>query len=497
MYGYLKRLLKTGAAYQVAEAVAKIIALILLPIYTRYLTPADYGTADLLLTLVILVSIVGRLGVIEAFVRFYYVDDDQARRDRVARASTAIVFITTTVICGLSALFAAQLSKLVLGFEDSTLWMITTLGLWSFTNLEMAYALLRVDEMTRIYIRASLINVGLTVGLSLWLVVGEGDGASGLLAGNFIASTVVLFGLWWKLRHRVGIRIDAPTLSPMLRFGLPTVPAEVSVFALNLIDRTYLYRVESPKVAGLYSLSIKLAAVVIFATRAFQYAWPPLAYSITDDNEAGRLYALVATYYVLVTGIIVAGLTLLGRWAVRLLAAPDFFDAFESLPWVSLGWAMYGLFLIFVVIAGRAKVTKRNFPAAAAGLVVNVGLLFLLVPTFGIAGAGAALCGAYLVMLILMYFLTRNLFTVGFEWIRLVQLIVVIGGLTVAGELVLPTDGVVGFLSRLAVWVAIPLVLLVTRFFPPAEIKRLRELGGRLRRASAQSTPAVGPRTEV
>ena len=199
----------------------------------------------------------------------------------------------------LSAAFAGPLSKLVLGFEDTTLWLITTLGLWSFTNLEMAYALLRVDEMTRTYVRASLTNVALTVGLSVWLVVGEGDGARGLLAGNFIASTVVLLGLWWTLRHRVGVRIDGPTLSPMLRFGLPTVPAEVSVFALNLIDRTYLYRVESPKVAGLYSLAVKLAAVVIFATRAFQYAWPPLAYSITDDHEAGRLYALVATYYVL------------------------------------------------------------------------------------------------------------------------------------------------------------------------------------------------------
>ena len=497
VYGYLKRLLKTGAAYQVAEAVAKVIALILLPVYTHYLTPADYGTADLLLTLVILVSIVGRLGIIEAFVRFYYLDEDQARRDRVARASTGIVLITTTVLAVLSAVFAAQLSKLVLGFQDTTLWLITTLGLWSFTNLEMAYALLRVDEMTRVYVRASLTNVALTVGLSVWLVVGEGDGARGLLAGNFIASTVVLLGLWWTLRHRVGVRIDGPTLSPMLRFGLPTVPAEVSVFALNLIDRTYLYRVESPKVAGLYSLAVKLAAVVIFVTRAFQYAWPPLAYSITDDGEAGRLYALVATYYVLVTGIIVAGLTLLGRWVVRLLAAPDFFDAYQALPWVSLGWAMYGLFLIFVVIAGRAKVTTRNFPAAAAGLAVNVGLLFLLVPSFGIAGAGAALCGAYLVMLVLMYALTRNLFSVGFQWVRLAQLLVVIGGFTVAGELLLPTEGAVGFLTRTVVWIAIPAVLLGTRFFPPSELQRLRELGGRLRRAPADSTPSGAPRTEV
>lgn len=498
MYGYLKRLLTTGAAYQVAEAVAKVIALLLLPVYTRYLSDADYGTADLLLTLVILVSIVARLGIIEAFLRYYFVDDDPARRDRIARAATGIVLLTTTVLAAVSAALADPLSRLVLGRSDATLWYITTLGLWTFTNLEMAYALLRVDELTRLYVRASLTNVAITVALSVYLVVVREDGARGLLLGNFVASTVVLLGLWWRLRHRIRIGIHHRLeLTPMLRFGLPTVPAEISVFALNLIDRIYLYRTQSPGEAGLYSLAVKLAAVVIFATRAFQYAWPPLAYSIEDDEEAGRVYAMVTTYYVLLTGLIVAGLTLLGRWAIRLLATPEFYGSFPALPWVALGWAMYGLFLVFVVIAGRAKVTTRNFPAAAAGLAANVGLLLVLVDPLGIAGAGIALCGAYVVMLGLMYLFTRSLFTVGFQWLRLVQLVAVIGGLTVAGEVLLPTEGLWPFLARTAVLAAIPLVLVATRFFRPEEVARGRQLLARLRRTAADDTLAVGPRTEV
>ncbi len=133
--------------------------------------------------------------------------------------------------------------------------------------------------------------------------------------------------------------------------------------------------------------------------RAFQYAWPPLAYSVTDDAEAARLYGLVTTYYVLVSGWVVAGLALLGRWVLRLLTAPAYFGAYRALPWVALGWAMYGLWVVFLVIAGRAKVTTRNFPAAFAGLAANIMLLVLLVPPLGIAGAGIALCGAYVVML--------------------------------------------------------------------------------------------------
>ena len=65
-------------------------------------------------------------------------------------------------------------------------------------------------------------------------------------------------------------------------------------------------------------------------------------------------------------------------------------------------------------------------------------------PPLGIAGAGLALVGAYAVMLVVMWALTRNLFPVAFEWGRLLGFTLVAGGLTAAGELLLPTDGAVG-----------------------------------------------------
>jgi O-antigen/teichoic acid export membrane protein len=490
VYSYIRRLLRTGAAYQAADVVSKLLALGTLPLYTRHLTRADYGVAELLLTLVIVASILVRLGIGEAVVRFHFLDEDEARRRRVARAGTGFLLATTTVASLLAVAFAGPLSQLVLGYEDAGTMRIAVLGLWSFTNLELAYALLRVEERARPYLIASIANVALTVGLTVWLVVFRDDGARGLLLGNFAASTAVLLGLWWTLRGRLldvsrARKSAFGELPEMLRFGLPTVPAEVSVFLLNVVDRFYLFRVESESAAGLYSLAVKLAAVVVFTVRAFQYAWPPLAYSIHDDEEARRVYAFVTTYYVLGTGLIVAGITLLGRWVVRLLAAPSFFAAHEALPWVALGWALYGLFLVFVVMAGRARVTTRNFPAALAGLVVNVALLVVLVGPLGIAGAGIALCGAYVVMLVLMYLLTRNLFAVAFQWGRLAQLVMVIGGVAVLGDVLLPTSGAGGFLARVAALAAIPLLLVAVRFFRPEELARLRGMAERLRPARA------------
>jgi O-antigen/teichoic acid export membrane protein len=478
MRSLFTRLLTGGASYQAASVLSAVLALVTLPLYTRALSRSDFGVAETLLTFIILASILLRLGLGEAFVRFYFATPAGAGRDRLACTTTATVLLATTVAALLAAAFAAPLSRLLLGFEEAGLMRIAVLGLWAFTNLEIAYALLRVDERRRTYVAASVCNVLLSVALTVTLVVGLDEGARGYLAGNYAASTIVLLGLWWTLRGRVGLRPGrgGVALGPLLRFGVPTVPADATVFALNVVDRAYLLRVQSAAAAGLFALSVKLATAVILAVRGFQLAWPPLAYSIADDERARRFYASVTTWFVVVAGLVVAGLTLLGRWVVRLLAAPEYFAAHEALPWVALGWAMYGLFLVLVTIGGRAGVTTRTFPAALAGVVVNVVALVVLVDPLGIAGAGIALVAAYAVMLVVLHLLTRRLFVVPFQWARLAHAATLLAGVAVGGELLLPTAGVDGFALRALALAALPPALVATGFVRPEERAGLRVL---------------------
>ena len=313
MTAYLKRLMRALAAYQVADVVSKFIAILLLPVYTRYINPAGYGVVELLGNGVIFISIVIRFGMIEAFLRYYFADQSQEHRDALVRRATVFLLVATTIAAAVLAAAAVPLSRVVLSHRDPTTFRIAVLGLWAFTNLELAYGLLRVDERVRAYAAASLINVGMTITASVVLVVGLGLGARGLLLGNYGASTLVLFGLWFTMRGRLigSLRTRLGERLPVLmRFGLPTVPAEASVYALSIVDRYYVYHDRSPALAGLYSIAIKLAGAVAFIVRAFQYAWPPLAYSVRDDAEAARLYGLVTTYYVLISGWVVAGLAL-------------------------------------------------------------------------------------------------------------------------------------------------------------------------------------------
>jgi O-antigen/teichoic acid export membrane protein len=484
--GYLHRLVATGAAYTASSVISKLFAVALLPVYTRSLTRADYGAAEVLLAAVVAFSIVVRLGIIEALLRFFYRFEEGAERRRVERTSTAFLLITTTVGCLLAVPVAGPLSEALLGRSDAGLVLIAIAGLWIFTNYELLMAFFRLDERARAYFTASFTNVLLTIALTVWLVVVQDEGARGLLLGNFGASAVVLAGLFVVQRSRVGL-VPAPgLLRPMLRFGLPTMPAELSLYALNFVDRIILARSVGLAAAGLYSLAVKFSQAVTVLVRGFNLAWPPLAYSIEDDEEARRAYSLIVTYYLLLSFTVVLALSLLARWVVRLLAAPQFFDAYQAVPLVSTGVALYALYLVLAVAVGRVGRTEFNFPVTATAAACNLGLNLLLIPELDIVGAGIALVASYVVMLALMYAVTRRLFPLPLEWSRICRIIGLAVATFAAGELLLPTEGALGLVARAALVPAFLGALYLSGFFHAAELRQGRLLVDRVRGRTAQ-----------
>jgi O-antigen/teichoic acid export membrane protein len=487
---HLKRLASTGAAYTASSVISKLFALALLPLYTRHLTRSDYGAAEVLLAAVVALSIVVRLGIIEALLRFYYRFEDRRGRDDVVRSSFALLLVASAVGAALAAAFAGPLSELLLDRRDTELMLVAVFGLWAFTNYELQMALFRLDERAGAYFVTSLVNVLLTIALTVWLVVVKDEGARGLLLGNFVPTAIVLGALVLSNRLRLALRPDPAVLRPMLRFGLPTMPAELSLYALNFIDRIMLVRFVGLAEAGLYSLAVKFSQVVTVLVRAFNLAWPPLAYSIRDDDQARRTYAFIVTYFLLLATGVVLALSLEARWVVRALAAPEFFDSWKAVPLVSTGVTLYALFMVLVVVAGRTGRTEYNFPVTAVAAATNVGLNLLLVPPHGLVGAGIALVGSYLVMLALMYAVTRRLFPVPFQWARMARIVVIAGGLYALGELLLPTEGATGLLSRAALLPAFPLLLYLSGFFHPAELAQLRSMPELLRLRAAGSAEA-------
>ena len=482
MSGYLRRLATTGAAYTAASIFSKLIAVALLPLYTRHLSTPDYGAAEILFAGVVTASIVVRLGLIEAVLRFYYREDEDA--DRVVAATFSGLFW----LAGIGALillpFAEPLAELLLNPKTPAelhtgieLTRIAIGGLWVATLFEYLLTLYRLDERARAYFITTITNVLATIGLTVILVVGVGDGARGLLLGSYLTGAAFVVGLIFEQRRRLTLRIDPPLLKRLLRFGLPTMPAEVSLYLLNFVDRLIIVHYVGLGAAGVYSIAVKFAQAVNVLVRGFQLAWPPLAYSIRDDDEARRVYATVITLFLAGCTWMVVGLWLLAQYLIRFFADPEFFAAYEVVGLIAAAVTLYALYMVMVVVLGRTGRTEFNLPAALGALVSNIVLNLILVPPLGIVGAGLALVGSYLVVVALMYWFTERLFPVPYEWGRLARVLFVAAALIGFGELVLPAAGFAGFVGRLALGLLFPLALLATGFFSAEErgwLARLR-----------------------
>jgi O-antigen/teichoic acid export membrane protein len=507
--GYLRRLATTGAAYTAASILSKVIAVALLPLYTRYLTKADYGAAEVMFASVVAASIVVRFGLIEAVLRFYYKDGEDS--DRVVASSFAGLFWFSTVGALLALPFAAPLAEALLDLPPAELARIpigdlariSIGGLWVLTMFEFMLTLFRLEERARAYFATTIASVLVTIGLTVVLVVGLDEGARGLLIGSYASGAAFVAGLILLQRRRLSLRFDPGLLRRLLRFGLPTMPAEVSLYALNFIDRIIIARTIGLAEAGLYSLAVKFAQGVNVLVRGFQLAWPPLAYSIRDDEEARRAYATVVTLFVTGCAFVVTGMWLFARWIARALAAPKFFESWEAVGLISTAVTLYALYMVLVVILGRTGRTEFNFPATIAALAVNVALNLLLVPSLEIVGAGIALVVSYVVVLALMYGFSQRLFPVPYQWGRLGRVVLVAALLVAGGELLLPPEGAAGLLGRAALLAAYPVALWATGFFTPGErewLARLRrpgELLSELRRMRSEPAAVDGRIPEV
>src|SRR5262245_20352406 len=176
MFEYLRRLATTGAAYTASSVASKVIAVLLLPLYTAYLTPADYGAAEVMFSSVVVASIIIRLGVIEAILRFYYLHDvppassaspqgtaGSAFKERVVASGFASLFWTSTVTLAVAFPFAGPLSELLLDQSDAALGRIAILGIWTLTLWEYVMTLYRLDERARAYFTVTVLNVLVTI----------------------------------------------------------------------------------------------------------------------------------------------------------------------------------------------------------------------------------------------------------------------------------------------------------------------------------------------
>src|SRR5439155_6548656 len=164
MFARIIELLRHSAIYGLGSIVARIIGVLLLPLYTRYLSPSDYGLIETLVALSAVLTALVAQGMKSAFFRFYFDSAEPERRLLVIRTAFWYVLAASTSVSVLGIVLAPQVSWLLFGTHShGTLVIAAFIGLWSALNYEQLTSLFRVEQRSSAYVVATLANVGITI----------------------------------------------------------------------------------------------------------------------------------------------------------------------------------------------------------------------------------------------------------------------------------------------------------------------------------------------
>ena len=467
----LKRLGRHSAIYGLGGLVSRILATLLLPLYTHYLPPGSYGRVEVITAATAVGAIALQMGISSAFFRFYFDAKEPGAKLVVIRTSFWFTMAMSTLGLVLGVVFAPEIAHwLGLGAHPS-LVRAGAVGLWAQTNYNQLTALFRVEERSVQYATASVANVLITVAAMVVFVAVFHWGAVGLIVGNFTGTLAVYLALLAYRREQLGLQFDRDLFRAMQRFGMPLVPSALALWTINFVDREFVIWYKGAAEAGVYSAAVKIAGVITFVMVAFRTAWPAFAYSIDDDREAKRTYSFVLTYLLAFASWASLALGALAPWLVEVLTNPRYQRAEKGVALLAFAGAVYAGYTVLAIGSGRARKTQWNWVVTGIGAAANIGLNFWLIPRYGMVGAAISTAVAYVVLFAGMTVYAQSVYRVAYQWRRVVTCIGAAVGLTVAARAAhLPLA------PSVLLVLAYPLALAALGFYLPPERQRIRRL---------------------
>jgi O-antigen/teichoic acid export membrane protein len=485
MSSRLFELSRHSAIYGVGGLVSRFLSVLMLPLYTSYISVGDYGRIELLMAVMAVAVTLIRGGANFGFIRFYFLDKEPAYRRRLVRTVFWAQMGYSTLALALCVIFASEIARVLnvdyrpganLQGSGTSLVVATAVLLWVNVNYAQMTNLFRAEQRSVAFSIATLLNIGITVPLTVILVVVYKHGPLGIIVGNLSGTLIVFIALLGYRREQLGLQFDRRLLHTMNRFGIPLMASALALWVTNLGDRLMLTRLLHGTYAlnqlGQYSLAYKISSAMVLLFTAFQVAWPAFAYSIEDEDEAKRTYSYVLTYLMFIAAWAAVGLSLFAPWIVRLLARrASYWPAAAAIPALAYASVFYAGFIVVTIATGRARQTQFNWIAATAAAALNFALNFWLIPAYGMLGAAYATLAAYILLMVVRTWNAQHVYPVRYQWRRVVVLLLAAGGLTALGK-EMPQS----LPLAVGLTLAYPLLLAALGFYLPAERKRLRRL---------------------
>ena len=467
MFKDLRSLGKESVIYGLSTVGARLLNFLLMPFYTHYLLPAEYGVVATVFSYIAFLNIFYQYGMDQAYMRHY------ADREKAFSAAYSSVLIT----CGLFSLalaaapgFWARLGGIGAARSELVLYAAVILFLDGINVLP--FADLRMGHRPLYFAGVRLMSITLNVVLNIVLLTRFHMGIEGIFIANAASS---LFSVA-AVPKRFTFSLDRDMLAKLLSYALPLLPAGLGAMAVQVIDRPILLRLSGSAAVGIYQANYRLGIFMVLLVSMFDQAWRPFFLERAEKPGSAGVFARVLTYFVLVLTWLGLALSFFIPDLVRLRIAgkplihPGYWSGLGIVPVVLLAYLVNGVYVNLLAPVIIAKKTKAIMFATLSGAVVSVAANFALIPVLGIFGPPWAAFAAYCVMTLVVYFAGRRYWPVPYESGRL--------GLIIATALFLSVPAFAGWFGagtwawlgyRLSVLLSFPFCLLALGFFLPEE----------------------------
>jgi O-antigen/teichoic acid export membrane protein len=417
----LKKFFKDSLIYTVSGFLLKGISFILLPIYTRVLSPEDYGLIDLLATLFSLLSVTVCLEITQAVGR-YLPDAKDNEDESLAISRTGIWFsiIMNFVFMFFFILSSERLSVLILGSNNYQLLIkLTGINLFIYGVFYAIQNQIRWQLMSKANATLSFVSAIITISSTIYYVIYLKMAANGVILGQISGS---LCGLIFSFRFVKNIwrpYINGRILRQMLLYSYPLVFSSLGVILTQYTDRISLNYFLGLTEVGIYGLAFRICNTIDLVFIGIKAGLTPLIFNYYKDVNTPSKIAFIFRYFFSISILLVLVLSCFSDIIISFFAPIAYYNAAYVMPYILFSIIFNGAYLFSpgLSLNGKTKViTFLNLFALFINLILNI----ILLPIIGFIGAGIATFTASLVYISLMFYINNKYYFIPYNFKKIV-----------------------------------------------------------------------------
>jgi O-antigen/teichoic acid export membrane protein len=398
MFGYFKQLAGHSAIYGFAGIAGRLVALLVIPILTRILTPQEYGYIDILTTVTGFFGMAALLGMNASVTNLYYEMENEKQRCDLITSGVLFLVVWGLLVLLLTAGLGYYFGSIVLRVEVPFLWLFLALATAYLGTIRDLFSnIFRLLLMPWTYSILAIAGMLVSYGLIIVLVIAQDWRVMGYLSGMLVGTLLVAILPVVFLRNLLRGGISWDLLKRMLAFGVPLMPTDVATWAISYFERLSILSAFTTADLGVYSVGTRIAGIVVLGTFAFRLAWAPLSLSIQNRPDAHRFYRLVDKGYKIIASLFAIGLSIAASPILLMMTPPAYHSGFRVIGFMALGVFFAGGYWVSGLGLAFAKKTVYIMISVVCSAVTAIALFQLLPLYLGVVGTALAGCIGHII----------------------------------------------------------------------------------------------------